>query len=166
MITKETAKCFCEEERGWRWVRRGPGPVAARMIQPAFRRRGWNWSSCLGIREDKVPEAGKPLLLEADGGCQMRSEERQVTLGQLLVLGRSLISSFSSVAQSCPTLRPHGLQHARPPCPSPAPRVDSNSCPLTCLELFKLLSGVIEGFLAQKLNNRICVSKWFPLTPR
>ena len=28
---------------------------------------------------------------------------------------------FSSVAQSCPTLQPHGLQHARPPCPSPTP---------------------------------------------
>ena len=30
---------------------------------------------------------------------------------------------FSSVAQSCPTLRPHESQHARPPCPSPTPRV-------------------------------------------
>ena len=38
--------------------------------------------------------------------------------------------SFSSVAQSCSTLQPHGLQHARPPCPSPTPRVYSNSCPL------------------------------------
>ena len=27
------------------------------------------------------------------------------------------------------TLWPHGLQHARPPCPSPTPRVYSNSCP-------------------------------------
>ena len=27
------------------------------------------------------------------------------------------------------SLRPHGLQHARPPCPSPAPGVYSNSCP-------------------------------------
>ena len=35
----------------------------------------------------------------------------------------------SSVAQSCPTLWPHGLQHARPPCPSPTPRGCSNSCP-------------------------------------
>ena len=36
---------------------------------------------------------------------------------------------FSSVAQSCPTLlRPHGLQHARPPCPSPTPRAHSISC--------------------------------------
>ena len=34
---------------------------------------------------------------------------------------------FSSVAQSCPTLRPHEPQHARPPCPSPAPRVFPNS---------------------------------------
>ena len=29
------------------------------------------------------------------------------------------------------SLRPYGLQHARPPCPSPTPRVDSNSCPLS-----------------------------------
>ena len=26
---------------------------------------------------------------------------------------------------------PHGLQHARPPCQSPTPRVHSNSCPLS-----------------------------------
>ena len=37
---------------------------------------------------------------------------------------------FSSLAQSCPTLRPHESQHARPPCPSPTPGVHSNSCPL------------------------------------
>ena len=35
---------------------------------------------------------------------------------------RSVVSNF---------LRPHGLQHARPPCPSPAPGVYSNSCPLS-----------------------------------
>ena len=29
------------------------------------------------------------------------------------------------------SLRPHGLQHARPPCPSPTPEVYSNSCPLS-----------------------------------
>ena len=29
------------------------------------------------------------------------------------------------------SLQPHGLQHARPPCPSPTPRAYSNSCPLT-----------------------------------
>ena len=38
---------------------------------------------------------------------------------------------FSSVVQSCLTLRPHGLQHSRPPSPWPTPRVYSNSCPLS-----------------------------------
>ena len=36
---------------------------------------------------------------------------------------------FSSVTQAYPTLRPHELQHTRPPCPSPTPRVHSNLCP-------------------------------------
>ena len=41
-------------------------------------------------------------------------------------------SQFSSVAQSCPTLfDPMGLQHARPPCPSPTPGVHSDSCPFS-----------------------------------
>ena len=40
-------------------------------------------------------------------------------------------SSFSSVAQSCPTLRSHELQHARPSCPSLTPGVHSKSCPLS-----------------------------------
>ena len=38
---------------------------------------------------------------------------------------------FSSVAQSCLTLQPHEPQHARPPCPSPTPRVHPNPCPLS-----------------------------------
>ena len=29
------------------------------------------------------------------------------------------------------SLQPHGLQHTRPPCPSPTPRVYSNPCPLS-----------------------------------
>ena len=36
---------------------------------------------------------------------------------------------FSSVAQSCPTLRSRESQHARPPCPSPTPGVHSDSHP-------------------------------------
>ena len=35
---------------------------------------------------------------------------------------------FSRLAVS-DSLGPHGLQHARPPCPSPTPRAHSNSCP-------------------------------------
>ena len=41
---------------------------------------------------------------------------------------RSVQFSHSVVSDS---LRPHGLQHTRPPCPSLTPRVYSNSCPLS-----------------------------------
>ena len=46
-------------------------------------------------------------------------------------IGRTTSVQFSSVAQSCPTLRPQEPQHTRPPCPSPTPRVYSDSCPLS-----------------------------------
>ena len=36
--------------------------------------------------------------------------------------------SYSVVSDSS---KPHGLQHARPPCPSPTPGIYSNSCPLS-----------------------------------
>ena len=36
-----------------------------------------------------------------------------------------------SHTKSCDSLRPHGLQHARLPCPSLSPWVCSNSCPLS-----------------------------------
>ena len=43
--------------------------------------------------------------------------------------------NFSSVQSSCSvvsdSLWPHGLQHARPPCPSPTSRAYLNSCPLS-----------------------------------
>ena len=38
---------------------------------------------------------------------------------------------YCLVTKSCPTLWPHGLQHARFPCPSLSPRFCSNSCPLS-----------------------------------
>ena len=45
----------------------------------------------------------------------------------------TMLSERYSVQFSCSvmssSLRPHELQHARPPCPSPAPGVHSNSCP-------------------------------------
>ena len=40
-----------------------------------------------------------------------------------------LMSQFNSVSVFSGSLQPHGLQHARLPCPSPTPGVCSNSCP-------------------------------------
>ena len=41
------------------------------------------------------------------------------------------LPQFSSVAQLCQTLRPHEVQHARLPCPSPTAGVYPNPCPLS-----------------------------------
>ena len=41
----------------------------------------------------------------------------------------SLSSAQFSRSVMSDSLRPHESQHARPPCPSPAPKVYSNSCP-------------------------------------
>ena len=51
------------------------------------------------------------------------------------VLFSSLLHVYCSVQFSCSfvsdSLRPHVLQHTRPPCPSPTPGVYSNSCPFS-----------------------------------
>ena len=41
---------------------------------------------------------------------------------QIHTVNKARPSQFSSVAQSCLTLRPQGLQHARLPCPPPTPQ--------------------------------------------
>ena len=50
-----------------------------------------------------------------------------------IIFSLTLSVQFSSVQFSCSvvsdSLRPHESQHARPPCPSPTPRVHSASCP-------------------------------------
>jgi len=72
---------------------------------------------------------------------QVRKQNITRSLEVLLCLFQSLTSppcngsSFSSVQFSCSvvsySLRPHGLQHTRLPCPSPSPRVYPNSCSLS-----------------------------------
>ena len=47
----------------------------------------------------------------------------------LFCLNRNSIQFSHSVVSN--SLRPHGLQYSRPPCPSPTPGVYSNSCPLS-----------------------------------
>ena len=88
------------------------------------------------------------------------------------------------------SLWPHGLQHARSPCPSPSPRAYSNSCPLTrwchptipssvvlfssCLQSFPALESFPMSRLSLTDGKSIGVSAsasvlpmnnqdWFPL---
>ena len=95
--------------------------------------------------------------------------------------------SHSVVSNS---LQPHGLQHARPPCTSPTPRVYSNWCPLSwwcdptisssiipfssCLQSFPASGSFPMSQLFASSGQRIGVSlsasvlpmniqDWFPL---
>ena len=71
------------------------------IISSLYRWRNWDTG-----RWKKLPTV-TPLV-----GCRTSSVQ----------FSRSVLSD---------SLQPHGLQHARPPCPSPTPRVYSNSCPLS-----------------------------------
>ena len=55
----------------------------------------------------------------------------------------SIQFSHSGVSDSS---RPHELQHARPPCPSPTPRVYPTSCPLSWSCQLTISSSVIHFF--------------------
>ena len=79
------------------------------------------------------------------------------------------------------SLWPHGLQHARPPCPSPTPRAYSNSCPSrrwchstisfsvfpfsSCLQSFPALGSFPVSQLFTSGGRSIGVSASAPVLP-
>ena len=77
----------------------------------------------------------------------------------------SSVQLLSSVQFSCSvmsdSLRPHELQHARPPCPSPTPRVHSNSSPSRQWRHPAISSSVVpSSFCPQSLPP----SRSFPMS--
>ena len=69
-----------------------------------------------------VPQTFIPMLCQSlDTNCASR---------QTGIPGGKVTLHFSHSVMS-KSLRPHGLQHTRPPRPSPTPRVYPNSCPLS-----------------------------------
>ena len=88
-----------------------------------FQARMVEWVAISSSRD--LPETGIKLMSPP-------APARQVDSLPLIHLGSPELTSvqFSSVAQLCPTLRPHGMQHAGLPWPSPTPRTHSNSFPL------------------------------------
>ena len=78
------------------------------------------------------------------------------------------ISQFSQFSHSVmsDSLQSHGLQHTRPPCPSPTPRACSNSCPLsrwcppTILSSVVPFSSCLQSFPA---SGSFPVSQFFAL---
>ena len=107
------------------------------------------WIFCL-IREGGVPLFPRTALTSSNHSLPSDGEARQetghVTRKKVPSPGgqnpgrRSLRRAVHALCPQCTSvrfrrsvvsdsLRPHGPQHARPPCPSPSPGVCSNSCP-------------------------------------
>ena len=80
---------------------------------------------------DQREEASSPVTLIKPPDLFMRTLLPWLHL--ILITSQRSYLLISSVQFSCSvmsdSLRPHGLQHTRLPCPSPHPRACSNSCP-------------------------------------
>ena len=72
--------------------------------------------------------------------------------------------TLSKAARGCSvlshSLRPHGPQHARPPCPSPAPRACSNSCPSSGWCQPTISSSVVPFIPALNLSQHHGLFQW------
>ena len=74
---------------------------------------------------EKISTPAGPNLKTLHGG--LKGLQLTYTV-QMVSTACSVQFSHSVVSDS---LRPHGLQHPRPPCPSPTPRVYSDACSLS-----------------------------------
>ena len=73
----------------------------------------------------KIPWTKEPGGLQSTGSQRVQHDwatNTYIRQFSLVQFSRSVVSY---------SLRPHGLQHATPPCPSPPPGVYSDSCPLS-----------------------------------
>ena len=79
----------------------------------------------IGLRRgDVITEAENAVMQpEVNGPLELEEVRNKATLEPP---DQSLPTCCCSVTQSCPTLQPHGPQHARLPCSSASPRVCSN----------------------------------------
>ena len=80
------------------------------------------------------------IKLPTSVGSSKRQENSRKTSNSALLI--SVQFSHSVMSDSS---RPHEPQHARPPCPSPAPRVYPNPCPL-CRWCHPTISSSVVSF--------------------
>ena len=69
------------------------------------------------------------VLLPGSAIYNLRSLFTSLNLNFTCCKNRSSLTVQFSRSVVSKSLRPHGLQHARPPCPSPTPEICTNSCP-------------------------------------
>ena len=118
-----------------------------------------DWQRCcnglMGISSGKHRRRGKRVIptsfLSFD--CKLLEDKDNVSvitvrccLHDTFYIAPKPLSVQISCSVMSDFLRPRGLQHARPPCPSPTPGVYSNSCPLSRWCHLTISSSVVPFF--------------------
>ena len=127
------------------------------------------YSSSLAWRIPLTEEAGGLQFMGSQRWTQLNDQEPKVHLrnNQARPLGTKIMLPLLSVQFShsvvSDSLWPHGLQHASLPCPSPNPRVYSNSCPLSQWCHPTISSSVIpfSGLLSFPASGSFLMSQLF-----
>ena len=107
--------------------------LSHRVMSNSFDPMVWSplGSSALWILQTKILEW---VAMPFSRGSSQPRDKTQISCnaGRFFTDWATSSVQFSSVAQLSPALcDPHEPQHARPPCPSPTPRVHSNLFPLS-----------------------------------
>ena len=118
LVDLRQLSCLCQRSRGY-WRRRH----VLTKSSPFF----CSWRTLAFIfqasTEEPVENQARFFPFSSALCPQLQSRQREPTSYNISV-------QFSRSVMSDP-LRPHGLQHARLPCPSSLPRACSNTCPLS-----------------------------------
>ena len=107
----------------WNSLGKNTGVGAIPSSRGSFQPRDQAWAPCVSDRFFPSEPPGKPFI------CSISVQ-----------FSHSVISS---------SLQPHGLLHARLPCPSPTPEACSNSCPLSQWCHPTISSSVVPFFCLQ-----------------
>ena len=125
-------------------------PTSSELLSVLCRKLFWHSASPLNTFSDKKPTtswASSPYL----GTVITFRKSFLKTSTNLLLLSCSVMSD---------SLQPHGLQHARLPCPSLSPRVYSNSCPLSRWCLLTISSSSALSSFAFNFSQHQGLFQW------
>ena len=133
-------KCYNRDSRGFQ-----RGVLKTRVGHPrkaSWKKQHGHWFTNLAFiiwkKEKDVLVSGHLGLRQSDM-TEWVNNSKACSSCSFTLVGKGLLFNCSVVSDS---LWPHGLQHARLPCPSLSPRVCSNSCPLSWWCHLTILSSV------------------------